>query len=172
MSTQACSERTGRVSLDARLRLASPADAAHIAEVLRESFLEFKELYTPQGFAATTPDAQEIRHRLDEGPAWVALCKDRIVGTTSAVLQGENSLYVRGVAVVPGARGLGIAESMMNQVESFARQHQCARLFLTTTPFLASAIRLYQRLGFMMIPDTKADLFGTPLLKMEKALSH
>ncbi len=157
---------------NARIRLASPEDAGDIANVLRQSFLEFEAFYTPQGFAATTPDAQEVGYRVGEGPAWVAVWKDQIVGTASTVLEGEKGLYVRGVAVVPSARGLGIAEALMNQVENFARQEGCARLFLTTTPFLTSAIRLYQRLGFTLIPDGKADLFGTPLVKMEKALSH
>jgi putative acetyltransferase len=157
---------------NAQIRLASPEDATDIADVLRQSFLEFEALYTPQGFAATTPDEPEVAGRMQEGPMWVAVWKDRIVGTASAVLTGEKGSYVRGVAVVPSARGLGIAESLMNQVESFARQHGCTRLFLTTTPFLTSAVRLYQRLGFALIPDGTAALFGTPLLKMEKVLGR
>jgi hypothetical protein len=56
----------------------------------------------------------------------------------------------------------------MNEVESFARQNGSGRMLLTTTPFLAAAIRLYERLGFMRVPNGTADLFGTPLIKMEK----
>lgn len=145
-------------------------DAPEIADVLRQSFREFEALYTPEGFAATTPDPAHVGQRMQEGPAWIAFCENRVAGTASAVLKGEKGLYVRGVAVVPSVRGQGIAESLMNQVESFARQNGCRRLFLTTTPFLTAAIRLYERLGFMRVPNGTADLYGTPLIKMQKDL--
>jgi GNAT superfamily N-acetyltransferase len=154
------------------IRRAVPADAADIASVLRQSFLEFEALYTPKGFAATTPDPEQVGSRMEEGPAWIAICDDRTAGTASAVPEGEKGLYVRGVAVVPSMRGRGIAEALMNEVEAFARQNGCARMFLTTTPFLTSAIRVYERFGFTRVPNSAADLFGTPLIKMEKNLDR
>lgn len=156
----------------ARIRRAVPTDAAAIATVLRQSFLEFEALYTPKGFAQTTPDQEQVGSRMEEGPAWIALCEDRAAGTASAVPKGEKGLYVRGVAVVPSMRGRGIAEALMNEVESFARQNGCARMFLTTTPFLTSAIRLYERFGFVRAANGGAHLFGTPLIKMEKNLDR
>jgi GNAT superfamily N-acetyltransferase len=161
-----------RMRPSARIRRAVPADAADIASVLRQSFLEFEALYTPKGFAATTPDPEQVGSRMEEGPAWIALCEARIAGTASAVPEGEKGLYVRGVAVVPSMRGRGIAEALMNEVESFARQNGCARMFLTTTPFLTSAIRVYEHFGFTRVPNSAADLFGTPLIKMEKNLDR
>jgi GNAT superfamily N-acetyltransferase len=156
---------------EASIRRATAADAEDIAQVLRQSFVEFEPLYTPEGLAATTPDEQQVRRRMDEGPVWVALWGDRIAGTAAAVPKGEKGLYVRGIAVVPSARGRGIAESLLNEVETFAKSSGCPRLFLTTTPFLSSAIRLYERCGFLRIPDGADDLFGTPLLTMAKDLS-
>lgn len=161
-----------RMRPSARIRRAVPADAADIATVLRQSFLEFEALYTPKGFAATTPDPEQVGSRMEEGPAWIALCEDRTAGTASAVPEGEKGLYVPGVAVVPSMRGRGIAEALMNEVESFARQNGCARMFLTTTPFLTSAIRLYERFGFTRVRNGAGDLFGTPLIKMEKNLDR
>lgn len=70
--------------------------------------------------------------------------------------------------MLPSMRGRGIAESLMSEVESFARQNASPRMFLTTTPFLTAAIRLYERLGFLRVPNGTADLFGTPLISMEK----
>ena len=43
-------------------------------------------------------------------------------------------------------------------------------MYLTTTPFLHGAIRLYKRFGFAHVPDGVDDLFGTPLLMMTKAI--
>ena len=153
-----------------RIRRAVAADAAEIAAVLAQSFREFEPLYTPGGFAATTPDPAQVGQRMQEGPAWIAVCEGSVAGTASAVLKGEKGLYVRGVAVVPSVRGRKIAESLMNEVESFARQNGCKRMFLTTTPFLTAAIGLYERLGFVRVPNGTADLFGTPLIKMQKDL--
>jgi GNAT superfamily N-acetyltransferase len=154
-----------------RIRQAVGTDAPAIAEVLYHSFVEFQALYTAAGFAATVLDAQQVSQRIDEGPVWVALWNDQIAGTASAVRQTEDSLYVRGIAVVPSARGHGLAASLLQEVEDFAKSSRCRRLFLTTTPFLSGAIRLYERFGFTLVPDGTADLFGTPLLTMTKPIA-
>jgi GNAT superfamily N-acetyltransferase len=154
-----------------RIRQAIGADAPAIAKVLHQSFLEFEALYTAADYAATVLDAQQVSQRIDEGPVWVALCDDQIAATASAVRQSEDNLYVRGIAVVPSARGRGLAASLLREVEDFAKRSGCRRLWLTTTPFLSGAIRLYERFGFTVVPDGTADLFGTPLLTMTKPIA-
>lgn len=59
-----------------QIRIAVSSDAASIASVLLQSFVEFKSSYTPAGFAATAPGAEQIWARMNEGPVWVALHKD------------------------------------------------------------------------------------------------
>jgi GNAT superfamily N-acetyltransferase len=156
--------------VDVRIRRAGAEDAAAIATILKLAFAEFEIQYTPKGFAATTPDAPQVLQRIDEGPVWIASVAHGILGTASAVARGEEGLYVRGVAVVPSARGQGIAESLMREIERFANSTGYGRLYLTTTPFLHGAIRLYERFGFAHVPDGVEDLFGTPLLLMKKTL--
>jgi len=153
------------------IRRADPPDASEVAAVLRQSFLEYQDQYTPEGFAATTPDEQQVRSRMAEGSAWVALLSNAIVGTASAVKKDDDVLYVRGMAVLPSARGRGIGELLLREIEAFALRNNCTRLFLTTTPFLTGAIRLYERFGFQRTPDGPNDLFGTPLFSMAKALN-
>jgi ribosomal protein S18 acetylase RimI-like enzyme len=58
----------------------------------------------------------------------------------------------------------------MENAQRFATAQKCKRMFLSTTPFLGSAIALYERLGFTRINDGPHDLYGTPLLTMEKGL--
>lgn len=79
------------------IRLATSDDVSLISEVLLQSFIEYKSEYTAEGFAATTPTVEQVKHRLTEGPAWVALLAGTVVATVSAVARGE-SLYVRGMA--------------------------------------------------------------------------
>lgn len=165
------SDASERIESDASVNSvceASLADADSIASVLSESFAEYQPLYTPEGYAATTPSAEQIRARWDEGPVWVAVRAGCVVGTVSAVPRGRE-LYVRSMAVVPSARGQRAGELLLRRVEEFALAHGHERLTLTTTPFLSRAIRLYERAGFKR-SGRVLDLFGTPLFEMLKDL--
>jgi GNAT superfamily N-acetyltransferase len=151
------------------VRLAAAGEAAAIAAVLHRAFVEYEPLYTPGGFAATTPAAEQIERRWNEGPVWVALHAGRCVGTVAVVPKGE-ALYVRSMAVLPDARGQNIGAALLQEVEQFARAHDFRRMVLSTTPFLLRAIRLYERFGFRQIDAGPHELAGTPLFTMEKAL--
>jgi putative acetyltransferase len=153
------------------IRRAVPEDAPAIATVLHESFGEFKALYTDGGFAATTLNADQVLARMQEGPVWVALRESALLGTVAAVIKGD-SVYIRGMAVLPIARGSGAGTRLLQQIEVWASGEGYARLFLSTTPFLASAIRLYERFGFRRTDENLHDLFGTPLFTMEKAIGR
>jgi GNAT superfamily N-acetyltransferase len=153
------------------IRLAAPEDARAIAAVLRESFVEFEAFYTKKGFAATTPDAQHVIARMQEGPVWIALREGVALGTVAAVVKG-NSIYIRGMAVLPTARGSGSGSALLRHVEDWAASQRCGRLFLSTTPFLSSAIHLYERSGFRRTDEGPHELFGTPLFTMEKCIAR
>ena len=151
------------------VRLATPDDAPVIAALLHQSFVEFKSLYTEGGFAATALGAEQVLARMREGPVWLALRKGKAIGTVAAVVK-DQSVYIRGMAVLPAARGFGAGAKLLQQVENWACAEGYARLFLSTTPFLSSAIRLYERFGFRRMDGNPHDLFGTPLFGMQKTL--
>ena len=157
------------MSSEIQVRRAEPEDAVAIAEVLYASFVEYEPLYTQQGFAATTPNAEQILARMREGPAWVSVRLTEVVGTVAAVLKGQ-SLYMRGMAVLPVARGLQVGTRLIECVEDWASGQGYRRLHLSTTPFLNRAIRLYERCGFRRTDDGPSDLFGTSLFTMEKTI--
>jgi len=152
-----------------QIRLALPADAHAIASVLLQSFAEFEPLYTPGGFAATTPAAEQIAARWHEGPVWISLLNSEIIGTVS-VVPDRDSLYVRSMAVLPTARGHHLGDLLLDHIELYAREQGRNRLYLSTTPFLHRAIRLYENHGFRRTTAGPQDLFGTPLFSMEKLL--
>jgi GNAT superfamily N-acetyltransferase len=152
------------------IRRAGPEDAAVVARVLHESFASFKPLYSDGGFSATTPGAEQVRARMREGPVWLALHEGVALGTVAIVVRGASA-YIRGMAVLPAARGSGTGAALLQHVENWAVKAGCVRLFLSTTPFLGAAIRLYERFGFRCTDGGPHDLFGTPLLTMEKDIS-
>jgi GNAT superfamily N-acetyltransferase len=127
-----------------RLRRAGTEDAMAVAYVLQQAFAEYEPLYTKQGYAATTPAKDTIVTRMLEGPVWVAVQGKDIVGTVS-VVGSEEGLYVRGMAVLPAARGLGVGRRLLQEVEAFAAADgrlQLTRLRLRPT----SHVRLGGRL--------------------------
>ena len=131
----------------AQIRMAVPDEALAIALLLARSFAEYESSYTPEAFAATISTPDRIRDRINEGPVWVALRNDAVVGTLSAVGRG-GALYLRGMAVDPTARGDGIGRRLLERAEEYAIRNGFERLFLSATPFLKSAIGLYEELWF------------------------
>ncbi|MBI4499718.1 MAG: GNAT family N-acetyltransferase [Gemmatimonadetes bacterium] len=134
------------------------------------AFREFEPLYTSAGFRATTPPPSEIARRLAEGPTWIAKEQETVLGTVSALDRGEE-VYIRSMAVLPSARGRGLASQLLTVVHAYAVSQGARRLSLTTTPFLMAAIRLYERTGFKRTSDV-LDLHGTPLFAMTKQLCN
>ena len=152
---------------DVLIRKAVIEESSAIASVLRQAFIEYEPYYTPDGFAATTPSSAQIHERWNEGPVWVAVQNGNIVGTVAAVPK-SSGLYVRSMAVLPAARGQGIAGGLLKEIETFAIRHHHTNLLLSTTPFLKEAIHLYENFGFQRSDEGKHDLFGTPLFTMIK----
>lgn len=150
------------------IRLSVPEESAVIASVLREAFAEFATDYTPDAFAVVTPQADEVVGRFDEGPIWVAVNAGEIVGTVSVVPEPEW-LYIRSMAVLPTAQGLGVGHKLLVAVEEYGIEKGFGKLFLYTTNFSSAAIRLYEKNGFRLDRYTTGDeWFGTPGFSMEK----
>jgi GNAT superfamily N-acetyltransferase len=157
-------------AVEIEIRLATAADAGEISRLLRTAFAEYESLYTDRGFSATTLDSEWVLRRLREGPGWLAILHGEPIGTVSSVLNNDAA-YLRGMAVLPSARGLRCGELMLRHVEAWALEHNCLRLILSTTPFLDRAIRLYESYGFRRTDAGPHDIFGTPLFTMEKSLA-
>ena len=161
--------RGGQSSGPHNIRRAVQDDAMAIASVLYHSFVQFEQLYTPKAFAATVLSPEGVLQRLTEGPIWVGLLDDQIVATASAVIESDG-VYVRGMGVVPEARGQRLGWRLLEHIEQLARDEDLGRLYLSTTPFLDQAIRLYEHYGFERTEEGPFDLFGTPLSTMVKDL--
>jgi GNAT superfamily N-acetyltransferase len=95
-------------------------------------------------FAATAITGEEVQGRLSEGPVWLATIQAEFLGTVSAIRR-PHEVYVRGMAVIPSARGHAVGWRLLEEVDKFAIASGCGRLSLSTTPFLTRAIHLYER---------------------------
>ena len=151
------------------VRRAATEDARAIARILRLSFAGYKPKYSAKAYRATVLKPADIIGRLGEGPTWVATSNDGLIGTISALVTSEG-LYVRSMAVSPASQGRGVGHALLGAVQVFAEQNGLTRMYLSTTPFLTAAIRLYEESGFVHCPGGPSDLFGTPLFTMSKTV--
>jgi ribosomal protein S18 acetylase RimI-like enzyme len=155
-----------------QIRPATPDDATVISSLLREAFAEFEHDYTREAFEVVTPPAEEIVSRFDEGPIWIALMGEKIVGTVSVVPE-PDWLYIRSMAVSPRAQGIGIARKLLETVEEYGLENGFYTLFLYTTRFSKDAVRLYKKYGFTHVRYTSGEeWYGTPGIAMEKGISR
>lgn len=150
------------------VRRAVLSDAGAISRVLHSAFAEFRERYTPEAYAASVPPESGIARRFQEGPLWIAHRGSTAVGTVAAV-RTRDLVTIRGMAVSPLARGLGLGRTLLSSAEGFAREQACACIVLYTTGFLTAAIALYRSAGYTFTGDAESP-HGTELLRMSRTL--
>ena len=154
------------------IRLAGPEDSETIADLIYEAFAPFEEEYTAGAFEYTTPNADAIRPRFEEGPIWIADVNGRSVGTVSGLPDGER-FYIRSMAIKPSVQRGGIGQKLLDALEAHARGAGFEKLYLYTTYVLPGARRLYEKNGFYVLRETPPEeWFDMGGLEMEKNLSE
>lgn len=152
------------------IRRATGGDSETIAALIYEAFEPFKSEYTPAAFEYTTPKADAIRPRFDEGPIWIAEADGVPIGTVSGMKDGER-FYIRSMAIKPSAQRVGIGQKLLEALQEYARDAKFEKLYLYTTFVLPGARRLYEKNGFYVLRETPPeewhDMGG---LEMEKTV--
>src|SRR5687767_11437128 len=152
------------------VRLGTTEDARVVAELILEAFAPFEAEYTAGAFEYTTPKAEQIRPRFDEGPIWIAEVGGEAVGTVSGLPDSER-FYIRSMAIKPSVQRAGIGQRLLDALESYAREQGFEKLYLYTTYVLPGARRLYEKNGFYVLRETQPEeWFDMVGLEMEKKL--
>jgi ribosomal protein S18 acetylase RimI-like enzyme len=141
------------------LRRARPEDYAAVGEVTVAA-------YTPMLGSAESSYAEQLRNaeaRDLEAELWVAVAPDdrEVLGTVTLCREGspwrEIALADEGefrmLAVAPQAQGRGIGEALARHVVDRFREDGATAVVLSSTPLMAAAHRLYERLGFGRLPQ-------------------
>lgn len=166
MRAEAPLEATTAVSI----RRAGAGDAGGVLDCLRLAFELYRESYTPEAFQDTVLSAATIQRRLAEMSLFVAVSGGgEIVGTVGCNTIGNDEGHIRGMAVRPDHAGTGVAQRLLEAVESELRRRGCSRISLDTTEPLERAMRFYERNGFRPSGVVR-DFFGMPLLEYVKTL--
>ena len=153
------------------LRLATTDDSETVADLIHEAFEPFENEYTSGAFEYTTPKADAIRPRFEEGPVWIAEMDGEAVGTVSGLPDGER-FYIRSMAIRPAAQRGGIGQRLLDELEKYARDEGFEKLYLYTTFVLPGAQRLYEKNGFYVLRETPPEeWYDMGGLEMEKKLT-
>ena len=141
-------------------------DADAILKCLAAAFAPYRTPYTPAAFADTVLSYETVHHRLEQMDVLVATVAGEVVGTISGVSNAEEG-HLRGMAVLPECRGLGVGAKLLAAIENRLRSRGCKRITLDTTLPLKPAMRFYEKHGYHRSGNI-ADFFGMPLIEYVK----
>ena len=79
--------------------------------------------------------------------------EERAVGCGAFKKYEEDTAEIKRMFVLPEARGKGIANMILTEIESWAIEQGFAHFILETSPKLHHAIALYTKMGYQFIPN-------------------
>ena len=150
------------------IRRAEVTDAEAIAECLGVAFAQHRDQYTPGAYADTVLKSDGVVRRLQEMCLFVAVSGREIVGTIGCMVTGLEG-HLRGMAVLPGWQGTGVALALLRTAEAELLKSSCSSVTLDTTAPLMRAVRFYLKNGYCA-SGRVADFFGMPLYEYRKLL--
>ncbi|TPN80789.1 GNAT family N-acetyltransferase [Mesorhizobium sp. CU2] len=124
-------------------RLATPADAAAIRDIVRAAYAK----WVPVIGREPMPMRADYDKAVAEHPFGLAIDGDRIVGLIETVL-ADDHLWIENVCVAPDAQGRGIGRLLLERAEAKARQAGRHELRLLTNGAFEANVSLYARLGY------------------------
>lgn len=152
------------------LRPATPADAPAIAATIAAAFMQYRGKLVPESSAfRETPEA--ITAQLAAGSSViVAEQNGTMIGcVVTEVLEGD--LYFGRLAVLPEARGTGLAKRLIGAVEDEARRRGLPGVRLGVRIALEANQRLFNSLGYREISREAHPGFDHPTsINMRKPL--
>jgi predicted N-acetyltransferase YhbS len=164
------SRQTSTVAL-VEIREARPEEYEAVAELTVASYRGLPGAHLSGGYERRLRD---VADRAAAGVVFVAVDIGSIVGAVSyipgphspwAELLSEGEAGVRMLAVPPAAQGRGVGTALVRACIEQARREGRHRVCLPTTPWMTTAQRIYERLGFRRDPGRDwIPVPGVPLL--------
>ena len=127
-------------------RLLSPPD-------LRDAFEAYIE-----GALAEEIDRITAYYGQRHGGFWVAIQKDKVVGTFGLERSSPDTMELRRMYVDPGARRRGIARQMLRFAEDECRRRKIFRLELSTSELQEAALSFYRDSGYRLMREDLAQI--------------
>ena len=144
--------------VEIEIRRARDSELDQVGRLTVEAYAADGVITADHPYATHLADAA-ARHR--HAVLLVAEDEGRLVGTATVVPAGSpliemcrtGEVEVRMLAVLPGSRRRGVGERLTRACVEVGRERGCERVILSSGTWMASAHRLYERLGFTRVPD-------------------
>lgn len=152
------------------LRAATKADAPALAAIIAAAFAQYRGKLVPESSAfRETPEAV-ARQLADGSGAIVAERNGEMIGCVmTEILDGD--LYFGRLAVLPAARGTGLARRLIEAVEADARARGLPGVRLGVRIVLTGNQKLFNSMGYREISREAHPGFDHPTsINMRKAL--
>ena len=148
------------------VRPATKADHPRVRAVVTAAYGPLADILPADLFRQMSVDLLDLERHARLGRLLVAEIDGNISG--SVVSYPDSSLQAfgwperwsggRGLAVDPAARGLGIAQRLLEQCERLGRDAGAPVFAFHTTAAMTAAVRLYDHLGYRRAPKFDVDL--------------
>ena len=143
------------------IRPAGQDDAGAIVKCLAAAFEPYRAEYSPAAFADTVLDEETVHVRFLQMRVLVATASGNVVGTISGVCHGGEG-HLRGMAVLPEWRRLGVAAASFGKHRRFFR-HAAAPIRQAT---LAPA---YAAIPIRRIKSCCSALLSAPIVNASRS---
>jgi ribosomal protein S18 acetylase RimI-like enzyme len=131
-----------------RLARATRKDAVRVHGITQAAYAEYRGVLDPPS-GVDRETLADVARALDNGGALLAWIGDTAVGAVRFD-HASDHLVVERLAVIPTARGQGIARILLAYIEDLARQAHLPEVRLGVRLSLPRNVDLYQRLGYTM----------------------
>jgi GNAT superfamily N-acetyltransferase len=144
------------------LRDAHPDELDAVALLLRDAYKEYARNLPPDIWEGYLADMMDVRSRLGLSELIVAKLEDEMVGTVTLYPKSDGSTReawpkgwagVRLLGVHPSYRGKGIGHALMDECIRRCRERGVRAIGLHTTTMMEVARGMYERMGFVRIPQ-------------------
>jgi GNAT superfamily N-acetyltransferase/predicted transcriptional regulator len=145
-----------RVQAEKKLRESKEVEIIPYESKYKSAFKKLNEDWITQYFKMEDSDYKYLDHPEENiiskgGYIFMAIYKNKPVGTCAIIKMDDNRFELAKMGVAPGAKGKGIGFLLGNACIEKARELGAKKVYLESNTILKPAISLYHKLGFKKI---------------------
>ncbi len=142
------------------IRNARDKELDQVALLLKEAYQQYEKNIPPEIVKASLEDIMDVRSRLPDSDLIVAELDGLLVGTVTLYLHSsetqvwpEGWASIRLLGVLPEYRNRGVGRALMEECIRRCKKEGISTLGLHTTEAMDIAKRMYERMGFVRVPE-------------------